>query len=580
MVDHDPDGYRPRRAFVDSDADPQPDPGPRAEPRAESSPPEDEEDQTRPLFRDEADGADRATVRPVPGRPDGSGPGAGPALTSTGRRRPTFVSRQPLGRGFDDDDEQEDGATALLPRTTVARDGSSAAGFGSAGYGDEEVDGPRRLGRRTRLGLLIGAVAAVVAVGLAVIYAVARVGPSPSTSDVPFSGAPTAPSAASAATPGEPALLSDALLLSPQGARPIATKRNWTVGDTVRGDSPDAAGPACLGADPLEGAPTPQQKALRTLSADGKKPPTVLHLAQAYASAAEAGQAYAVTAKALGSCTVTGDYLASGRVVEGEGDEATGSLIRSVAGSEITGHTVLVSRTGRVLDVVDATAGTQAPNVNDVAKALASVVNAQCAGAGGACARTVKVSDGPPPLGGDEPGFLATGDLPPAGQNPAPWVATPVEAPKADFTGSSCETVDWTTVPAKSRSSRVYLLQDVPGFFGLNEIVVQTKDDASARKLVNKVRQDWTTCKQRKLTATVSSPVKVTGVGARGASISGYTTEVKQQAGDTSARYRVGIAATGSTVAFTFLNPVKGLDLTSDEWNEVAVRAVQRATQV
>ena len=55
---------------------------------------------------------------------------------------------------------------------------------------------------------------------------------------------------------------------------------------------------------------------------------------------------------------------------------------------------------------------------------------------------------------------------------------------------------------------------------------------------------------------------------------------MKQQAGDTSTRYRVGIAATGSTVAFTFLNPVKGLDLTSDEWNEVAVRAVQRATQV
>ena len=94
----------------------------------------------------------------------------------------------------------------------------------------------------------------------------------------------------------------------------------------------------------------------------------MLHLAQAYASAAAADQAYAVTAKALGSCTVAGDYLASGRVVEGAGDEATGSLIKSVAGSNVTGHTVLVSRTGRVLDVVDATAATQSPNVNDVAQ--------------------------------------------------------------------------------------------------------------------------------------------------------------------------------------------------------------------
>ena len=229
MVDHDPDGYRPRRAFVGPDSET--DSGPRAEPPT----PEDEDDQARPLFRDAADGADQATVRP--------GPGADPAFTSAVRRRPTFVSRRPLGGVAEEEEEgEEDGATALLPRTSVARGGSSPPGFVAAGSSDEDVDGPRRLGRRTRLGLLIGAVAAVVAVGLAVIYAVARVNPSPSTSDVPFSSASTPPSAASAASPGAPALLGDGLLLSPQGAQPIATKRSWSVQDTVRGDSPDAPG--------------------------------------------------------------------------------------------------------------------------------------------------------------------------------------------------------------------------------------------------------------------------------------------------------------------------------------------------
>jgi hypothetical protein len=217
--------------------------------------------------------------------------------------------------------------------------------------------------------------------------------------------------------------------------------------------------------------------------------------------------------------------------------------------------------------------------VNNVAKALASVVAAQCPTSGGTCADAVKVSDGPPPAGGDQPGFLSTGDLPPVGSTPAPWVATPVEPPAEDFTGSQCETVNWSTVGATDKSSRIYLLQDTPGFFGLNDIVVTTKDEAAAKKLVEKVRKDWTTCKERKLTATVPTPTKVTGVAAESAPVVGYTAEVRQKAGDTTTRYRVGIASVGTKVVFTFLNPVKGLDLTTDQWNLVAVRAAQRATQ-
>lgn len=562
MVDHDPDGYRPRRAIADPESTPPVDPRPAVP---------DDEDQARPLFREEADGADATTVRPAPQGPAEERSGADPAATEPTRRPLTFVPRRPPG----DDEDGEEGATTLLPRTTVAAGGSTASGTGPDDL-DDDLEGSPRLGHRTKLALLIGGVAAVVAVGLAVIYAVAGAGTAPRASEVPSASTPPTTSASSA----DAAALGESSLLDPQGAKPIAPQRAWTVQDTLRSDSEDAPGPACLGTDPLEGAPTPQQKLVRTLAADGKSPPAALHVAQVYASAADAGQAYAVTSKALGSCTITGDYLASGRVVKGAGDEATGSLIKSVAGSTVTGHTVLVSRTGRVLDVVDASQPKQPPNVNQVAKALATVVNAQCSGAGGACANAIAVNDGPPPVGGDEPGFLATGDLPPVSKQPAPWVATPAEAPQQDFTGSSCETVNWTTLPAKDKFSRVYLLQDVPGFFGLNEIKVTTKDKATATRLVDKIRGDWTSCEKRKLTASVSQPVKVTGVGAQGATITGYTATVSQKAGDTTARYRVGIAAAGDQVAFTFLNPVGGLDMTTDQWNQVAVRAVQRATQI
>ena len=81
------------------------------------------------------------------------------------------------------------------------------------------------------------------------------------------------------------------------------------------------------------------------------------------------------------------------------------------------------------MNVVDAAQPSKALAISAVAKALAQVNKAQCGPAGGECGGTPTVKDGPPPMGGDEPGFLATGDLPPAGAKIAPWVATPVELP-------------------------------------------------------------------------------------------------------------------------------------------------------
>lgn len=540
------------------------------------------EDEARPIFREAAADADAATVRTPAGSTEGAaatttGPEAAPADgaaaatdaaagSTTGSRRLNFT---PRARPADDED-----ATTLLPRTT-GRDARAAA------VTDPDLDDlderPRRLGRRGRLALLVSAVAAVVVVGLGVGYAVVGVrDQDPGADGVP--GGTTSSSAA--ATPSAAALLDDTSMLTAQGATPILPKRTWTVGEVVRGPLPAGTGPGCLGSDPLEGAPTAQQTLSRTVTADGSDAPSTLHVAQAYATVEDATQAFAVTSKALGTCAVTGDWIFTGRAVQGVGDEATAVAVRSDADGQTTQHWVVVSRTGRAIDVVDAsTPGKDALNVNTVTASLASVVGAQCATAGGACADSPSTSDAPPPVGGDEPGFFATGDLPPASSSPAPWVGTPVEAPSEDFTGSQCESVNWSTTAAVDKSSRVYLLQDVPGIFGLNEIVLTAKDEATASKLVEKVKDDWSSCKERKLTATVDKATKITGVAEGGASVSGWTTEVEQKAGSSTTRFRVGIASSGTRVAFVFLNPQKGLDIGSDDWNAVTVRGVQRLTQ-
>jgi hypothetical protein len=292
-------------------------------------------------------------------------------------------------------------------------------------------------------------------------------------------------------------------------------------------------------------------------------------------------QAYAVAAKTLGSCTVTGTYLVRGQAVTGVGDQSVGVVAASIAGGKAQRHTVLVNRTGRVLNIVDATQPNTSIPPDSVAKALVAVTNTQCGPAGGKCATKAVVKNGPPPLGGDEPGFLAYGDLPPAGKTPTAWGATPTELPKEDFAGSGCETVNWTTLSTENTSSRTYILEDASSsFFGLNDIVATMKDEAAAKKLVAKIRSDLDSCSKRKLTAKVTKVKKVSSVGARQSAVSGWTAVVTQKSTEGTKKYRVGVVSAGSKVAYTFLNPQDGFDFSDDQWNTVAVRAGERTTQV
>ena len=240
-----------------------------------------------------------------------------------------------------------------------------------------------------------------------------------------------------------------------------------------------------------------------------------LHQASAYASPEAATQAFVVAAKTLGSCPTAGSYIASGRTVSGVGDQSVGVVIHSVDGSKTQVHSVVISRSGRVVNILDAAQPSKPIAVKRVAKTLAAITAAQCEATGGACGGKPSVKDGPPPLGGDEPGFLALGDLPPAGTQVSPWVADSIGLPKEDFLGSGCEGVFWTTLDSEDKSSRIYLYQDSgDAFFGVNEIVLTMKDDQAASKLAEKIKSNIAGCKKRKLTATVSGPAKVSSTGA------------------------------------------------------------------
>lgn len=551
MVDPEPGAPRPRRAYIE------PDPAP--------APPEDLDDDERPkpLYRDEVD--DPAATVSNPAAPTTPAPvseledtGSRP-INFTPRRRPTPVDNE---------------ATTILPRTTSATRREAEL---------DEIDDERTpMAQRTKTALWIGAAVAVAIVGLAIFYAVANVGtpqtnPSPSLSasatsaDPTGSGDPTAPAA----------LLGDDAILDLADAELVAGSREWKVARTDQAPTEDAPQAACFTPDPVEGQPVAQQQVLRLLSSSGKDAPGLLHQASAYATPEDAAQAYAIAAKTLGTCAVTGSYIVAGRSVSGLGDQAGGVVVGTVEGSQTQLHTVIVNRTGRVLNIIDATQPKKAVSADAVAKASAAVTGRECTAAGGKCPSGTSVSDGPPPVGGDAPGFLATGDLPPVGNPALAWGAIPPELPKSNFVGSKCETTQWTTLATEETTSRTYI-PDNSTVFGLNQIIVTLKNGAAADKLVAKFKSDLDTCSKRQLTAKVSSPEKVSGVGAQKTKVNGWTAEVTQKTGAGTTRYRVGMVAAGSKVTYTFLNPQdeEKLDFTTKQWETVVVRAGMRTTQV
>jgi hypothetical protein len=593
MVDQESGKYRPRRAFIEPDVEPAPPLRPAqparngngraplrpasVEGRTSTSParkpvrPQVDDDQPKPLYRDDArlNGSSRPTPR-VPTRP------ADPPTQETLMTPANLAPRRPTALDGE--------TTTILPRSRPTKHRTQALDA----IDDYDEDERRTLGRRGKLALIIGSIAAVVVIGLLIGYAVRSAVNQPESqpSVAPSAGGNSADGNSNGATqpPGQSgsAALSDGFMLNPSQAKAIDRNLNWKVASTQH--SATAGGPtaACFGGEPLEGQPTPRQEFVRVLrGGGGKNAPLALHAATAYDSADEATQAYAIAAKTLGGCTVAGFWIESGHLVSRIGNQAAGVVVMERVGKNWRAHSVVLNRSGAVVNVIDAVQPSKAFAVNGVAKALGQVNSLQCGHVGGDCSNKPVVAEGPPPIGGDEPGFFASGDLPPAGPKVYPWVSTDVEAPREEFKGSGCESVNWDTEPAKSKSSRVYLIQESgKNFFGLNEIVLTTKNARAAGKLVDRIKSNLSRCKSRQLTATVKKATKVTGVGVQKTTVEGWTTVVSQKSTQGTATYRVGIVSAGPKVVYTFLNPRAEYDFTNHQWNVVAVRGGERATQV
>ena len=314
MVDQESRSYRPRRAFIEPEADPTPPPAPDPAPAPATvgrtlAPNFDDEDTPKPLYRDEYLPQTLYRSEPTASRTEAP---QTPAVNG-GSAHPPAAPPRPDADDVGSDDTAIRSFT-FAPRTRrtgdetttiLTRSGSTARGrsgpSGPSGPDDiddyEDADDSRPIGERARWALAIGVVAAVVVLGLAIGYAVLRLGdgrdtaPPPAETAGSVGPAPTT-SASDPPTTGGAALLTDDLMVSAAQGKPLDPKRTWKVARTQRGASEDAPVPACFGLEPTDGQPVSQQKILRVLSSSGKSAPSALHDATAYATTDEAIQAY------------------------------------------------------------------------------------------------------------------------------------------------------------------------------------------------------------------------------------------------------------------------------------------------
>ena len=390
-------------------------------------------------------------------------------------------------------------------------------------------------------------------------------------------------SAPNAASTDKAALVTTSDLLTAEAAKAIDGSARWTVASTLT--SLDASSPvaACLQSPAQALDPRPTSTALRTLTSDSSKGLAALHQIDGFQSDNDARIVFESSRTSLGTCDALPMYIVGADAVTGLGDQSASVTVASQE-KTATYHTVLLVRTGRVIDIVDVARTGSAVPASGLVKAASGVVSSQCAKAGGACPRSPSTVTSAPPTG-RLAGWLEVSDLPRFTPGSGQWTTT--EAGAVSTTTTQCEGMTLATVSGpRTRRQRTYLLtQDslAPTNFGLDELKFGFGSVADAGKFRRTLGDNIGKCARTMPSATVSQDSSFTvdgnktGVG----TVSGRSFLITQKTGGTSSvSYRVAIAQLGNQVIYLMNNPAKDFGFDTGAIRAVAVRAAQRAAEV
>lgn len=496
---------------------------------------------------------------------------APPVTGRTARSEPSFFSRSQPTPVEDTVTQAEPAAKsgkapkpARVPREKVAREkkvrepkpGIVAAEV-PAGAAEVPAAADLLKGRSSRPALIvIAAVAAVVVVVAGVVWALTLRSTAPS-------GGPSESGTAAAQDPF--------LTAADLGTLGAAT---WVDSNA----NADGLRPLCLPAT-ADGLPAAQRSPSKKLTASSSPTDTVVQVIDTYADDATATQAYTARLVQAGTCADTVALITGANTISGLADSA--EVIRLTVQEQTDQlHSLLISRTGRSVSLIDVATATEVP-ASDLANVAAAALSRGCGGQLGTCPGSISVATSPPPAGNPF-GWLVPADLPRITAGAGRWGAT---EPKTtlDVVGSLCEAINLKTVSGtQSVGQRTLLLADdssAPQGFGVDQVVYTFADANGVGTLAKKLDKNLTGCPDRAPTASVKEGPAVKGTGASEAKISGSTYLVTQKTGTNTVVFRVAVVSVDKRLVYLLANPSTSFDFSDSDWAKVAVRAGQRASQ-
>ena len=193
--------------------------------------------------------------------------------------------------------------------------------------------------------------------------------------------------------------------------------------------------------------------------------------------------------------------------------------------------------------------------------------------------RRRQVRVGPPPLGGDA--ARLPGDRRPAAGRRArrhPGRPHPIELPDRRTSSARLRErrLGRRVAAPRSRSARIYLLRTAArASSGSTRSCLTLEDEKAATELAEKIKTNWSDCKERELTATVAKPDEGERRSARRTPRSParpppWSRRPTQRDRQVPGRHRAGRHRRSSSPSPT---PQDNFDFTDAQWNTIAVRA-------
>ncbi|WP_143483524.1 hypothetical protein [Propionicimonas paludicola] len=342
-------------------------------------------------------------------------------------------------------------------------------------------------------------------------------------------------------------------------------------------EAANAARPLCLPAT-ADGLPAAQRTSARRIVSTTSATDSLLQIVDVYPDVTSASTAYALRLQQTGICADDVAVINGASTIDGMTDSANAVML-TVQDAKPIYHTLLLSRTGRTVSLIDLATSTQLP-VTAVATVASNSVTRQCSSGDGTCPSGIQVKTSLPPAG-NQPGWLVAADLPRITPGSGRWSSTdnPVNS-----LGSGCEGVDLTRLSgANADTQRTLLLADdpkAPSGFGVDQVTYTYADAKAATAAAKTINTNIASCAERTLTATVDSGPKVSGTGANSLKFSGSTFHVTQKTGQSTPLYRVGVVTVGKRLVYLLANPTKDFDFSDESWKAVVQRAAERVTQL